>query len=296
MFSKSFNSKIGKIFINPTVSERFHGGLRVKNKNLYKKKPLITIITVVKDNPKLLEKCILSIAQQKFRNFEHIIIDGGSREDTLSVIRKNERHISYWISQNDKGIYDAFNRGLNYALGDVIGFVNSDDTLNKNALKILSNYLNKYPNKDFFFGSVKKHWGILYGYKSWKINFTWNFYSAHSCGFFIRKQSARKIGYYNTNYRYHADYDYFYRMIKHHKLDGVGTNKNELFGIFNRGGFSSKQKFKDHIYESSVIRLNNGQSKFFVILSALAKILYNKKRLDKYVSDIFDIIRYIISY
>ena len=61
--------------------------------------------------------------------------------------------------------------------------------------------------------------------------------------------SAKKVGLYNLKYKYHADYDYFYRMIVKHKLKGVGTKKNELFGYFRRGGFSSKIKFKDHFFE-----------------------------------------------
>ena len=122
-------------------------------------------------------------------------------------------------------------------------------------------------------------WGILYGYKSWKINFTWNFYSAHSCGFFIRKQSARKIGYYNTNYRYHADYDYFYRMIVKHKLKGIGTKKNELFGIFRRGGFSSKIKFIDHFFETIEIRIDNNQNKYLVLLIFILKFLKNLNKI-----------------
>ena len=59
----------------------------------------------------------------------------------------------------------------------------------------ISNYLSKnYPEKDFFFGSVKKHWGVLHGYKKWKLYYSWGFYSSHSCGFYIKKMQQEKMG------------------------------------------------------------------------------------------------------
>ena len=147
------------------------------------------------------------------------------------------------------------------------------------AISTLVKYINKYPDKDFFFGAVKKHWGILYGFKPWKIYFTWGFYSSHSTGFFIKRSAADKVGSYNLNYKYSSDYDYFYRMIVHKKLKGVGTKKNEIFGVFERGGFSSKINFLDHMMECTKIRLDNKQNKFVVLLTLIFKFITNLKRL-----------------
>jgi glycosyltransferase involved in cell wall biosynthesis len=206
-------------------------------------KPLISIITVCLNSEKTITDTIDSIINQKYKNIEFIIVDGNSNDRTLSIIDKYSKYISKVVSESDKSIYDAFNKGLKMASGHLIGFVNSDDVLTPEALEILVKYYNNYPNKDFFFGAVKKHWGVLYGYKPWKIKFTWGFYSSHSTGFFIKKDAAKIVGSYNTKYKYSADYDYFYRMIVKHKLKGIGTKKNELFGIFARGGFSSKINF-----------------------------------------------------
>jgi len=261
---------------------KVHGGLRRRNifKESKDKNPLITIITVVKNNKKYFEETINSILEQTYKNFEYIVIDGNSNDGTLEVIKKydNLNLIDYWISEPDFGLYDAFNKGLNLARGDMIGFVNSDDILLKDALKILVKYYNNYPDINFVFGAVKKHWGVLYGYKPWKIYFTWGFYPSHSTGFFIKKEASKIIGLYNLKYKLSADYDYFYRMIIKHKLKGIGTKKNELFGIFRRGGFSSKQNFFEHTAECTKIRLDNGQNKLMVLLTFITKFIFNYRR------------------
>ena len=243
------------------------------------KKPLITIITVVLNDESNIEKTILSILNQNYKNIEYIIIDGASKDNTLKIIKKYSEQIFHWQSEEDHGIYDAFNKGLDKANGDLIGFVNSGDLLTKNSLEYLVDYYSKYREMDFFFGSVKKHWGILHGYRRWKIFFTWGFYSSHSTGFYIKKEAAKIVGKYNLKYKLSADYDYFYRMIVKHKLKGIGTKKNELFGYFQRGGFSSNHKFFDHLVECTRIRLDNNQNKLIVLITIIIKFIFNYKRL-----------------
>lgn len=269
--------KKNKIF---KAKNTIHGGKWVKGifKKIDKENPLISIITVTLNSQKYLEETLKSIFDQKYKNYELIIIDGKSNDKTLKIIKKNNKKIDYWISQKDKGIYDAFNKGLALARGQYIGFVNSDDVLTKNSLKYLAHY-HRSKKFDFLFGAVKKHWGVLHGYKKWKIKFSWGFYSSHSTGFFIKRKSAKIVGKYNLKYKYSSDYDYFYRMIVTHKLKGIGTNKNELFGIFKRGGFSSRVNFFDHLMECTKIRLDNNQNKFMVLLTFIFKFICNLKRL-----------------
>ena len=138
---------------------KLEGGKRKNNLNNEKKKYIISIITVVKNNKLHLEETIKSVLSQKKSNIEYIIIDGNSNDGTLDLIKKYDSQIDYWISENDNGIYDAFNKGLSLAKGDYIGFVNSDDLLEKNAIKILREYDLKYPDIDFIFGAVKKTLG-----------------------------------------------------------------------------------------------------------------------------------------
>ena len=116
-------------------------------------------------------------------------------------------------------------------------------------------------------------------YKSLKIRFSWGFYSSHSTGFFIKSKSAKLVGDYNLKYKYSADYDYFYRMIVKKKMKGIATRKDEIFGIFNRGGYSSTISFKDHFKEEIQIRKDNGQSYITLLIIIIYKSIKNFKRL-----------------
>ena len=142
------NNKILKK-INIKNGGRWTKGFFKKNEKI---KPLITIITVTLNSQKHLEETLISIFNQNYKNFELIIIDGKSNDKTLSIIKKYEHKIDYWMSEKDKGIYDAFNKGMNLARGQYIGIVNSDDLLNKNALTLLIKYIKKNIGIDFIFG------------------------------------------------------------------------------------------------------------------------------------------------
>ena len=252
------------------------GGLRVnsQSKKSLPNKPLITIITVVLNGEKYLQETINSIKNQTYKNYEFLIIDGGSNDKTLEIIKNNSNMIDYWISEKDEGLYDAFNKGLSLSRGDYIGIINSDDTYENNALEILTKYIIKNDSVDFIFGSVRKHWGILYGYRPEKIHYSWGFYSSHSTGFFIKNSSAKKLGFYNLKYKYHADYDYFFRMIVKEKMKGIATEKNEIFGNFRRGGFSSKIPWIKLLKDEILIRYDNGQSIFLIMFLIIYKFVF----------------------
>ena len=245
-----------------------------------KNKPTFSIITVVLNGEKYLEKTIKSVISQK-ENFQYIVIDGGSTDNSIKIIKKYSKYINYWISEKDNGLYDAFNKGLRKCKGEFVGIINSDDVYTKKAFSIIKKYIDSNPNVDFIFGSVKKHWGILHGYKPEKIFYSWGFYSSHSSGFFIKLKSAKKVGYYNIKYKYHADYDYFFRMIVKKKLNGISTKKNEIVGIFRRGGFSSTIHYRKLFFEEMKIRYDNGQNLFLLLFIAVYKIIKNFTKIIK---------------
>ena len=244
-----------------------------------KSKPIFSIITVVLNGEKFLRETIESVKNQSFKNYEYIIIDGGSNDKTLDIIKEYSEHIDFCISEKDRGLYDAFNKGMLIAKGKYIGIINSDDIYKVNALEIINEYFSNNQKIDFVFGSVKKHWGILHVYRPKKIYYSWGFYSSHSTGFFIKKESANKVGLYDLRYKYHADYDFFFRMIVKNKLKGMATRKDEVTGVFRRGGFSSKIPFRKLFFEELKIRYNNNQNLILIFVIFIHKFFKNIKKL-----------------
>ena len=227
-------------------------------------KPIFTIITPTLNNKIELLKTINSIKAQKFNNFEFIVVDGGSTDGTIEVL-KESKIITKWISEKDKGIYDAINKGIKFSNGKYINTINSGDTyFSENSLSIIKDYFDKN-NISFVFGAVQKDI-IHYKYKPKKMNWSFNFYPAHSGGFFVKKEVHDKIGLYDLKYPCSSDYDFFWRMIKKNKFSGLSTKKEELISIFAPGGFSSKYSFFEHLLEEMLIRINNGQNKILVLI------------------------------
>ena len=205
------------------------------------------------------------------------MVDGGSTDGTKKLIEKYRNKIDKIIYQNDNSMYEAIETGFNFATGEYLHWLNSDDYYYPKALKIIKNYFLMNPNIDFVFGSVIKYSKIQSNFFPWKIHWTFGFYSTHSVGFFIKKESQKKLGFYNTKYKYSADYDLFYRMIVNKKMKGVATKKNEVIGYFRPGGISDKIKYIDYLNENTKIRLDNKQNYFLVMLIHLIRYLKRVK-------------------
>jgi glycosyltransferase involved in cell wall biosynthesis len=247
----------------------------------YNKKK-ITIITVVKNAEDKLENCIKSVLNQNYNNLEYIIIDGNSSDGTKLIIDKYKSHISKIVIEDDNGIWNAMNKGLKLAEGEIIGFLNSDDYYFENTLEIVNDYFSKN-NIDFLFGAVEKY-KLMHGYSPWKIYWSFGFYTSHSVGFFMNKKKHLNVGLYNENYL-SADLDFFYKMIVKYKMKGVASKKNEVFGKFTKGGFSSKINYIDHLIDLNKIRIGNKQNFLLVYFLFLIKIL---KKPIKFIKGIFN--------
>ena len=234
------------------------------------KKLKISIITVVKNKVNTIERSIKSVINQNYSNFEYIIIDANSDDGTSEKIKKYNEKISTVIREDDRGIWDAMNKGLKYVNGDIIGFLNADDFYYENAFEIVNKYFNN--NKiDFLFGSVQKY-KLMHGFNPKLISWSFGFYTSHSVGFFIKTKNHKKIGYYNQKYL-SADLDFFYKMIVNEKFKGISTKKNEVLGEFASGGFSSRVNYIEHLKDLNKIRLDNKQNKYFVYFLYFIKIL-----------------------
>ena len=242
-------------------------------------KKFFSIITVVLNSKNNLNETINCLRQQSFKDFEYIVIDGGSTDGTLDIINNNLDIISFHKSEKDKGIYDAINKGLKFCNGKYIGILNAGDKYTLNGLEIINKYLVNN-NFDFIFGSVMKK-VLRYGYRKNRIFWNFDFYSSHSSGFFIKSESQNKLGNYNLKYKISSDYDLFYRMIVKNKMLGISTKKNELIGIWKTGeSYSSKWKFIDHLQEEMLIRMDNNQNIIAVFFIYFIHYFKNIKKIE----------------
>jgi glycosyltransferase involved in cell wall biosynthesis len=118
--------------------------------------PLISIITVVYNSEKYIEKTIKSIKEQTSHNFEYIIIDGNSTDETLNIISRHKNYVHVLISEQDKGLYDAMNKGLQQAKGKYVWFINSGDRIfSADTVEKIENFYNQCPHADIFYGQTQ---------------------------------------------------------------------------------------------------------------------------------------------
>lgn len=256
------------------------GGKRINDKH-DRKDYFFSIITVVLNNAEYLEQTIKSVINQGI-NVEYILIDGGSTDGTLNIIKKYEKFINLWISEKDFGIYDAMNKGIKYSTGNYIGIINSSDLYNNNALLTVKDYFIQNKKIDFLFGTVHKKI-IKSGFKKNKIYWSFDFYPSHSTGFFISNKAQKAMGLYDINFKLSADHDFFFRLIKSN-FKGMATKKKDLIGYFKKdgGSFSSTLSFYEQFKEEINIRLKNKQNTlsiiFVILLNYSMKLIKNKKK------------------
>jgi glycosyltransferase involved in cell wall biosynthesis len=122
--------------------------------NLMTTPPKISIITPSYNQAEFLESTINSVLDQQYPNLEYILIDGGSTDGSMEIIKKYQHHFSYWISEKDNGQSQAINKGFKLATGKYVNWLNSDDIFLKDALFTLAHYLESHPSIDIVFGNV----------------------------------------------------------------------------------------------------------------------------------------------
>jgi len=257
--------------------------IKKKYFNKKKKLPFFSVITVVKNDEQNIEKTLKSILSQSYKNYEYILIDGKSKDKTLNILKKYKKYITHLKSEKDGGIYYAMNKGIKLSKGQIIVFVNSGDYLKKSSLYNVRKIFLKNKKFDFVFGTVKRHYTtstiLKHGVNTKKLKYNFDFATAHSTGFFLKKKIFDKYGYFNTKFKYSADYDLYYRLIIINNINGGSTNKKNIIGEVTKGGFSSKLSFLGHLIEETKIRIHNKQNIIIVVLifiNAIIKFLKKK--------------------
>jgi glycosyltransferase involved in cell wall biosynthesis len=198
------------LFFPNEINRKGEGGLRKKGyfKKSQKNKPLISIVTIVYNGEEYLEKTIKSIINQTYSNLEYIIIDGGSSDKTIDIIKKYEGMIDYWISEKDKGISDAFNKGIMTCQGEIINLLNAGDTLINES--ILENNVIHFKHGINIASTLLNNNILKLNYSYYKFGM----FLPHPSTFILSKV-YKEIGLYSIKYKYAMDYEFFLRAIKY---------------------------------------------------------------------------------
>lgn len=201
----------------------------------------LSIITINLNDSKGLDKTIQSVLDQTYDNYQFIVIDGASTDGSVEVIEQNESGISYWISEPDKGIYNAMNKGVKQAKGEYCFFLNAGDVFASES--VLDNIFGDDPHESFICGDyIREKNGVLVEQKDYKGR-TWEFalydiFSDFLChqAFFIRTDNFSKYGFYDENLRIMSDWKLFLNAIgiHHEKV----LYKEIFISIFNVEGIS----------------------------------------------------------
>ena len=185
----------------------------------------ISIITVTYNSGRHLEQCIRSVINQTHTDIEHIIVDGGSTDATLSIIEQNSSHISKWVSEKDNGMYDALNKGMAMATGDIVGILNSDDILaSRDVVETIDNCFSAH-KVDSIYGdlvyvnpeNMQKITRIWKGYNYKRFKFSYGWMPAHPT-FYVRRDLIRELGGYETHYFTAADFEFMVRYLFKYRI------------------------------------------------------------------------------
>ena len=223
------------------------------------KNPLISIITVVYNGEAHLQQTIDSVHNQTYKNIEYIIVDGGSTDKTLSIIEQNRDKITKWVSEPDNGLYDAMNKGVKMASGELIGTINSDDWYELDAVENVVNAYLDNQDKLLFHGDINhirpdqsiklkqhnpsvflfKYYGMMYNHPS----------------MFIHKEAYKKHQY-NTKLLSLSDYQFTLSIFY------LGKDKlhyvNKVISNFRLGGISAHVNIKNSLKEGYIARKEAG--------------------------------------
>ncbi|MDO9288966.1 MAG: glycosyltransferase family 2 protein [Thermodesulfovibrionales bacterium] len=221
--------------------------------------PKISIITICLNSEKFLEETILSVLNQSYKNIEYIIIDGGSTDGTLDIIKRYEDRIDYWVSEPDKGISDAFNKGLKLATGDIIAILNSDDYYaHSDVVQRIVDLFNAPPRKEIVYGRVRcidqktgQTLGI-YGEPFSTKKMSKEIIVPHPAIFATRK-TYETMGPFSLDYKVAMDYEYFLRATSSFEPYFM----DEVLSVMRWGGFSVRNIYMAH-FEHYRIHRSNG--------------------------------------
>ena len=237
----------------------------------------VSIITVSFNSAKTIAETIESVLSQDFPDIEYIVVDGGSTDGTVDIIRQNENRISRWISERDQGMYDAMNKGIAMASGEVIGILNSDDTyMNAHVITDLMQVM-QVQNTEVVFADlilvdpIKQNKVIRY-YDSGRFHpnkFKYGWMPAHPT-VFVKRELYQRVGPFSTTYEIAADYEMLIRMLAIEKASYAYYPKPVV--RMRAGGASTSGISRNWILNQEIIRACKENGIYTNLMMLLLKV------------------------
>ena len=211
--------------------------------------PLISIITVVYNGAKTIEQTIQSVINQPYPNKEYIIIDGGSTDGTVEIIKKYESNLSYWVSERDNGIFDAMNKGIGRANGELIGIINADDWYEKNIFNSIAERYRETGSDHVIHGLIRnllnEEFYSMVGNSIQGLRYA--MIPHPTC--FIPGKLYKTYGNYDIKLKHSADYDL---VLRYAKLGVKFSFIEKPIANFRLGGNSSNTWAEKEMYRVRV--------------------------------------------
>lgn len=223
----------------------------------------------------VIDKTMQSVLSQDYNDFEYIIIDGGSTDGTQQVVEKYRAQLSHFVSEPDKGIYDAMNKGIRLAEGDVIGMINAGDHYYPGTFrKVVETMQNCNLSHTILWGDVQyEHYGRVKGFRP--ENVRRGAFAPHP-SMFCPRAVYERIGLYDTGFKLMGDYDFMYRAVN---IAGVeALYLPELLAFYKEGGLSDRNVVAC-LREELASKIKNGQNHILATCMYYLKLLKNIRRL-----------------
>lgn len=242
----------------------------------------VSIITISYNSAETIEDTIKSVVGQDYPNIEYIIIDGASKDETLSIVGKYKDKIATVVSEKDKGIYDAMNKGVEHATGDVIGILNSDDYYYDES--VISEVVQLFEKEktdglfaDLVYVDRTDSDKVIRYWKSGEYQpgkFLKGWMPPHPT-FFVKKEVYEKFGLYSTDLRSAADYEFMLRVIHKHNISL--TYMPRILTKMRVGGMSNvslKNRWRANMEDRRAWKINGLKPKWYTLtVKPLSKIL-----------------------
>lgn len=242
----------------------------------------ISIITITYNSEATIEQTIQSVVNQTYADIEYILVDGKSEDNTLKILEKYKSKITRILSEKDNGLYDALNKGISMASGDVIGFLHSDDFYINN--QVIQHYADTFLKEgcdavysDLYYVDKNNTDKIIRKWKSgdYSANAFLNGWMPPHPTFFVKKEIYSKYGTFDLNFKSAADYELMLRFIHKHKISlGYLPEYTVKMRVGGKSNVSLKNRFSANLEDRMAWKKNGLKPRFYTLyLKPLRKLL-----------------------